>query len=154
MTVPLPEVSQAESEVFAPSHLHERIEKLESIISFLNVELSVLKEDVLQLERTNLDLTNNNRALRQLISLSLSRPSSISSPKAPPNTPRSMLEQRKSVGAVSTCDESNGSEVGCGGLVNEIEALPAEFQSMSPTSTVACKREGARCPRLEDTYTH
>lgn len=155
MTVPLLEDSQADSGAFPHSPLHERIEKLEAIISFLSVELSALKENILELERTNLDLTDNNKALCQLISLGLSGPRNISSPKAPPNTPRNILEERKSVGAVSTCDESNGSEVGCGRiLLTEVESLPTEFQSISPTDTAACKREGARCPRLEDTYTH
>jgi hypothetical protein len=141
MTVSFSEVSQTGNTEFTNSSMHERLEKLESMLEFVTSEVSGLKEDVLSLERTNAEL-------RQFISQNLSRPPFVASPKAPPNTPR------RSVGAISTGDESNGSDIGCGRLVNHFEALPEQFHSILASMSPDCSREGARCPRLEDTYTH
>jgi hypothetical protein len=65
-------------------------------------------------------------------------------PKAPPNTPTAILQGRKSVGAISTGDESC-----CDHLAEEIEKLPDEFLVLSPSDSRRRKRAGARCPALD-----
>jgi hypothetical protein len=156
MTLPASKILSSPSKTSENRSQEDKLYDLESLVVRLSKLIAELTSRVEDLESSNKDLVQSNLELQLFVNRSFFKAErDYSSPKAPPNTPSNLLMQRKSAGAVSTGDESNG----CDELHrkpgnSEVEALPEKFLLLkSPEITCSAKREGARCPRLEDTYT-